>query len=113
MWNESARTAILMRSVLAKPSKAVGPDGLATNDLSQCYTHDMKPTEEQIKLANSWLENRIAGYIRGGYFVMMPVALRVAMKNGVDVSEMFAKRGIAPNGVQLLPNFFEVSLRIR
>jgi len=73
----------------------------------------MKPTEEQIKLANSWLENRIAGYIKDGYFVMMPVALREALKSGADFSEIFAKRGIARNGVQLLRNFFEVSLRVR
>jgi len=68
---------------------------------------------EQIEIANRWLDDRIAGYVKGGYFVMMPVALRDAMASGVDFSEIFAKRGIAPDGVQLLPHFFEVSLRIR
>ncbi|HTV59348.1 MAG TPA: hypothetical protein VMJ93_10785 [Verrucomicrobiae bacterium] len=57
------------------------------------------------------MEDRIAGYIKDGYFVMMPVALRDAMKSGADFSEVFAKRGIGPNGVQLLPDFLELSLR--
>jgi hypothetical protein len=73
----------------------------------------MKPTAEQIEIANRWLDDQVAGYKKHGYFVVMPVALREAMKSGVDFSEIFAKRGIAPNGVQLLPNFFEVSLRKR
>jgi len=71
----------------------------------------MKPADEQIDQTIRWLEDRIAGYIKDGCFVLMPTALREAMANGVDFSEIFAKGGIAPNGIQLLPNFFEVSLR--
>jgi len=73
----------------------------------------MKITEEQLTLANRWLDERIASHMKTGMFVVMPVALREAMKIGVDFSETFAKRGIAPNGVQLLPTFFDLSLRVR
>jgi hypothetical protein len=70
-------------------------------------------TPDQIKLANSWLDDRIAGYIKGGYFVVKAPALREAITNGVDFSEIFAKRGIAPNRIQMLPTFFELNLRKR
>jgi hypothetical protein len=36
----------------------------------------MKPTTEEIKRANLWLDERMAGYKKDGYFVVMPVALR-------------------------------------
>jgi hypothetical protein len=73
----------------------------------------MKPTQGQIEMANRWLDERIASHMKSGMFVVMSVALREAMQSGVDFSEIFAMRGIAPNGVQFLPNFFEVSLRKR
>jgi hypothetical protein len=73
----------------------------------------MKPAQDQIDLANRWLDERIAGHMKDGYFVVMPVVLIEAIKAGVDFSEVFAKRGIGPNGVQLLPTFFDLSLRAR
>jgi len=73
----------------------------------------MKPTSAQITRANSWLDDRVEAYRKSGYFLVMPPALREAMNSGVDFSDVFAERGIAPNGVQLLPEFFDLNLRVR
>lgn len=41
----------------------------------------------------------------------MPIPLIAAIKNGVDFSDVFAERGLAPNGVEFLPTFFDLNLR--
>lgn len=72
----------------------------------------MKPTPEQIELANHWIDNRILNHMKTGMFVVMPLALRKAINNGVDFSDIFSQRGIAPNGVNFLPTFFDLNPRV-
>jgi hypothetical protein len=68
----------------------------------------MKPTQEQEERVRLWSADHLHAIYRGDPFPVRPVAIEEDLRNGVDFSDIFAEYGFAADGLQLLPNFYEI-----
>ncbi len=55
-----------------------------------------------------WLGNRLRAMFRADPFPVRPAAIQEDLRNGVDFADIFAECGFAADGLQLLPNFYEI-----
>ncbi len=55
-----------------------------------------------------WLADRLHALFRGDPFPPRPASIEEDMKNGVDFADIFAEYGFTSDGLQLLPNFYEI-----
>jgi hypothetical protein len=69
----------------------------------------MKPTQDQIDRIKIWLDTRLSAIFAGRPFPRLPLSMEMDLKNGVDFSNIFAEYGFAADGLQLLPNFYEIN----
>jgi len=69
---------------------------------------EKKPTQEQTERVKLWLNERLRALFGGEPSPPWPASIEQDMRNGVDFSGIFAEYGFAPNGVRLLPNFYEI-----
>jgi hypothetical protein len=69
----------------------------------------MKPTPEQIERIKVWLDARLSALFAGRSFPPLPFSIECDQHNGVDFLGIFGEYGFAVDGLQLLPNFYEIS----
>jgi hypothetical protein len=68
----------------------------------------MKPTPEQMQRLMVWLDARLSARFDGRPFPPIPPSLESDLRSGADFSEIFAEYGFTPDGLGLLPNFYEI-----
>jgi hypothetical protein len=68
----------------------------------------MNPTQEQTERLKIWLDARLSALFDGQPFPRPPRSIESDMHSGVDFSEIFAEYGFTPDGLGLLPNFYEI-----
>jgi hypothetical protein len=71
----------------------------------------MNPTPEQMQRVKVWLDARLSALWAGRPFPRIPPSLEADLHSGADFSEIFAEYGFAPDGLGLLPNFYEIHIK--
>jgi hypothetical protein len=70
----------------------------------------MKPAPEQEARMKLWLKDRLCALYAGNPFTVQPAAIAEDLRNGVDFSTTFAEYGFGTDGLQLLPDFFQIQV---
>jgi hypothetical protein len=55
-----------------------------------------------------WLDARLSALFVGRGFPPIPPSLESDLQSGADFSDIFAEYGFTPDGLGLLPNFYEI-----
>ena len=71
----------------------------------------MNPTQEQSERLKIWLDARLSALFAGQPFPPIPRSIETDMHNGVDFADIFAEYGFAPDGLGLLPNYYEIQIK--
>jgi hypothetical protein len=70
----------------------------------------MKPNPEQTKRVKFWIGERLRAMFRGDPFPGPPRVIEEGLGNCVDFSAVFAEYGFGTDGLQLLPDFFQIQV---
>jgi hypothetical protein len=65
-------------------------------------------TPEQSQRLKSWLDARLSALWAGRPFPPIPPSLESDLHGGADFADIFAEYGFTPDGLGLLPNFYEI-----
>jgi len=69
------------------------------------------PTQEQTERMKVWLDARLSALFAGRPFPPIPPSIERDMHSGANFSAIFQEYGFTPDGLGLLPNFYEIHKR--